>query len=750
MTAARTLLALLMAAVAAATIPLTASSSDDAGRWSEPGPGGGPLVIGHRGASGYRPEHTLASYELAARMGADYIEPDLVSTSDGVLVARHENEISGTTDVADHPEFAGRRTTKTIDGVELSGWFTEDFTLAELKTLRAKERIPDLRPRNTVYDGSFEVPTFREVIALRRRLSRELGREIGIYPETKHPTYFQSIGLALERPLVRALQRNGLDRRRAKVFVQSFETTNLQELDERLRVPIVQLLGAPSTQPYDLVGSGDTRTYADLATRRGLRQVARYADGVGPSKDYIVPRDAAGASLPPTTFVDDAHRAGLLVHPYTFRAENSFLPLELRSSDDPAAYGDLRAELRQFYELGVDGVFTDNPDIGVRARGTGVAGRGEPRLLGRAILPSDAYQPGPPSGALVAPANGVSVPFPSQPIPGFSAVLDAGGGNYWAMPDNGYGSKANSADFLLRVYLIEPRFKRAGGGSGDVEVLDRIQLRDPRGLVPYPLTRPDRLLTGADFDIESLRIAPDGTLWFGEEFGPFLLHTDSRGRVLEAPIPLPGVASPQNPELSDPAQANLPASRGFEGMALSADGRRLYPMLEGALVGDSDPRRRVLNEFDLAGGEYTERKWNYRVDEEFPGAVIGDLTALDRNRFLAIERDDAQGVEAQQKKIYLIDLRRTDEDGYLEKRLVLDLLAIRDPDGVSLPEREGEFGVGDPFSFPLQSVESLEVLDRGRLLIANDNNYPGSNGRWTARDRPDDTELIVVRVPGLR
>jgi hypothetical protein len=371
----------------------------------------------------------------------------------------------------------------------------------------------------------------------------------------------------------------------------------------------------------------------------------------------------------------------------------------------------------------------------------------EPTLLGRAILPSDAYQPGPPSGALVAPDNGVTPPFPGQPIPGFSAVLNAGRGTFWAMPDNGYGAKGNSGDFLLRLYRVRPEFRTRRGGDGSVDVLGFVQLRDPDGKVPFELFRSDRLLTGADFDLESVRRGRRGDLWFGEEFGPFLLHTDASGRVLEPPVPLPGVQSPQNPFLATPDGWNLPGSRGFEGMAASVDGKRLYPMLEGALRNDPDPRRRVLNEFDLRAGEYTSRKWSYRVDAAFPNAVIGDLTAVDKHRFVLIERDDAQGADALQKKIYLIDLRRVDADGYLEKRLVLDLLSIRDPHGISLPARPGEFGVGDPFSFPLQSVESLEVLGGDRLLIANDNNYPGSDGRWRARDRPDDVELIVVRVP---
>jgi glycerophosphoryl diester phosphodiesterase len=327
-----------------------------------------PLVIGHRGASGYRPEHTLASYTLAARMGADYVEPDLVATKDGVLVARHENEIGGTTDVADHPEFADRRTTKTIDGTPLTGWFTEDFTLAELRTLRAKERIPDIRPRNTLYNGRYRIPTFQEVIDLSKRLSKELGRRVGIYPETKHPTYFQSIGLPLEPRLVEALERNNLNRRNARVFVQSFETANLRALSSELRVPLVQLLDAPALRPADVVAAGGTTTYGDLATPAGLEGIAEYAKGVGPSKSYIVPRNADGSSGTPTSFVADAHAAGLQVHPYTFRNENSFLPLELRVGTNPADYGNAFAEYEQFFALGVDGVFSDNPDTALAAR----------------------------------------------------------------------------------------------------------------------------------------------------------------------------------------------------------------------------------------------------------------------------------------------------------------------------------------------------------------------------------------------
>jgi glycerophosphoryl diester phosphodiesterase len=327
------------------------------------------IIIGHRGAAGYRPEHTLASYELAARMGADYIEPDLVSTKDHVLVARHEPNITDTTDVADHPEFASRKTTKTIDGVSQTGWFTDDFTLAELKTLRAKERLPLVRQRNTIYDGHYQVPTFQEVIDLSKQLSRELARPIGIYPETKHPTYFRNEGLPLEELLVQTLNRNGLNRPGAKVFVQSFEVNNLKALNKVLRVPIVQLLDAPKLKPAD--GSG--KTYGEIATAAGLKEVATYADGVGPSKDYIIPRDASAHSLPPTTFIADAHAAGLVVHPYTFRNENQFLPAEDRKGDPadpnfPNLYGNAFAEDKRFFAAGVDGIFTDNSDTGVAAR----------------------------------------------------------------------------------------------------------------------------------------------------------------------------------------------------------------------------------------------------------------------------------------------------------------------------------------------------------------------------------------------
>jgi glycerophosphoryl diester phosphodiesterase len=326
-----------------------------------------PLVIGHRGASGYRPEHTLAAYRLAIRMGADYIEPDLVSTKDGVLVARHENEISGTTDVADHPEFADRHTTKTIDGREVSGWFTEDFTLAELKTLRAEERLPQVRPGNTRYDQMFAVPTLDEVLELVRNESRRRGEVIGVYPETKHPTYFDSIGLSLEEPLTATLKRHHLNRPNAAVFVQSFETGNLRELDEVLRVPVVQLVH-DSGAPYDLRQQGDSTTYADLVTPEGLKEVATYADAIGANKNLVIPRTESDEAGEPTTLVADAHAVGLDVHVWTMRDENMFMARDFWRGTDPTAKGDAIAEYQAFFDAGVDGVFSDHPDTAVAAR----------------------------------------------------------------------------------------------------------------------------------------------------------------------------------------------------------------------------------------------------------------------------------------------------------------------------------------------------------------------------------------------
>jgi glycerophosphoryl diester phosphodiesterase len=331
------------------------------------------LVIAHRGASGYRPEHTLSAYRLAIAQGADFIEPDLVLSKDGVLFARHENEISETTDVAARPAFAARRATKQIDGKSVYGWFTEDFTAAELKTLRCRERLPQLRPGNVAYDGQDAIPTFDEVCALAAAETQRLGRVIGVYPETKHPSYFEAIGLSFDAPLIAALKRHDLDRADAPVFVQSFETGNLKRLARLTRAPLIQLL-AEGGMPFDHQRTSMGLTYATMARGDGLRLIANYAAGIGPQKTMIIPRDGNGASLPATDLVARAHDVGLKVHPWTFRNENVFLPLELRRGDPQAAdfmrqTGDAGAELKPFLALGVDGVFADFPDVAVAARG---------------------------------------------------------------------------------------------------------------------------------------------------------------------------------------------------------------------------------------------------------------------------------------------------------------------------------------------------------------------------------------------
>lgn len=345
-----------------------------------------PIVIGHRGASGYVPEHTLTSYFIAIQQGADYAEPDLVMTKDGVLVARHENEISGTTDVAEHPRFARRRTKKVIDGVELEGWFTEDFTLAEIKTLRARERIPDIRPANTRFNDQFEIPTFDEILALiafineerrkgarfaapgrrgvgagptaRSSSSKERARSdanlrapgrsadvmsqsVGVYPETKHPSYFDGIGLSMDRPLLKSLTKFGYKGPKAKVFIQSFESVNLKRLRRKTSLPMIQLMES---------------TAIDMITPAGLAEIATYANGIGPDKSLIIPRTQDNSLGSPTSLVRDAHKAGLQVHPWTFRAEDTFLPRGHA----------LTSELQAFIRTGIDGFFTDQPDIASR------------------------------------------------------------------------------------------------------------------------------------------------------------------------------------------------------------------------------------------------------------------------------------------------------------------------------------------------------------------------------------------------
>lgn len=364
-----------------------------------------PIVIGHRGASGYRPEHTLESYTLAIAQGADYIEPDLVSTKDGVLIARHEVNITDTTDIASRPEFADRYTTKTIDGVTESGWFADDFTLAEIKQLRAVQRVPF---RDQSYNGLYEIPTLQEIIDLAKQKGLETGRTIGIYPETKHPTYHDSVGLSLEEPLIATLEANGWNNKDAPVFIQSFEVSNLKELSQKTSVRLVQLTDADRieldgtviyNQPYDFVVSGKSLTYGDLLSSAGLAEIATYADGIGPWKRSIlsvagvdnnndgladdvngdgVVNDADKNLVGSSNLVDLAHGLGLLVHPYTFRDEGLFLAADYG--------GNPILEYEQFFKLGVDGLFSDFPDTAIAARNN-IAAVPEPStILGSVAL----------------------------------------------------------------------------------------------------------------------------------------------------------------------------------------------------------------------------------------------------------------------------------------------------------------------------------------------------------------------------
>jgi len=368
-----------------------------------------PIVIGHRGAAGYRPEHTIAGYTLAIEMGVDFIEPDLVLTKDGEMIARHEPMIGSTTDVADHPEFAERKTTRMVDGVAYDDWFASDFTLAEIKTLRAKERLPQLRPANTAYDGLYQIPTLDEVIALAKQKSRESGRVVGIYPEIKHSTFHADLfgRHVFENKLLRKLHREYGNSACAPVYIQSFEVSNLQYLSKLTRIPLVQLIDAddvnpdgsmslvaPYRQPYDFVVAGDSRTFADLLGEQGLRFVKRYADAIGPWKPYLlktvddgVDRNGDGKLTindrrleGSTGVIENAHALGLKVHSWTFRNDSSGYGF-----DDP------QAEMTYFFDLGVDGLFTDFADTGVAARDAAV-NVGEARHGGRCEPSSDHRQ----------------------------------------------------------------------------------------------------------------------------------------------------------------------------------------------------------------------------------------------------------------------------------------------------------------------------------------------------------------------
>ena len=567
--------------------------------------GEAPKVIGHRGASGYRPEHTLESYKQAIERGADFIEPDLVVTKDGVLIARHEpalavlnadgtvNFNNTTTDVYKHPEFADRKKTVSLDGNTITGWFAEDFTLAEIKTLRAEERLPF---RDHSFDDQFEIPTLTEVINLVKQVEADTGKKIGIYPETKHPTYFadeatyvgttDKINRNISQLLIDTLKANNFTDP-SRIFIQSFEVGNLKKLHDSIMpaagvdIPLVQLLDASDTdingkivesQPYDLKVSGDTRTYGDLRTSEGLAEVATYADGIGPWKRMIVSvkgtdangdgkaddvngdgavNDADKTTLPPSTLIQDAHNAGLQVHPYTFRVEDQYLAADYK--------GKLELEIQQFYQLGVDALFSDFPDI-----------------------------------------------------------------------------------------------------ADDVR---------------------DRLRDDPQYNV---------------------------------------VRSPQNPDvLSGDAFANLAGSKGFEGGAINASKTKLYMLLEGTVQGDTPGALRI-NEFDLASHKYSDQLRYYRLDN--PSNSIGDLAVINDNEYLVIERDNNQGDAAKFKRIYKIDLSKTDSNGYVAKEEVADLLNIQDPNDLN--------GDGKTtFDFPFQTIENVLVVDKNTILVANDNNYPFSTGR---------------------
>ena len=372
----------------------------------------------------------------------------------------------------------------------------------------------------------------------------------------------------------------------------------------------------------------------------------------------------------------------------------------------------------------------------------------QPTLEARAILPADATAPAP----FPAVPNTDPAPAPGsvQPVGGFSALNDAKGKNrFWAMPDNGFGTKANSRSFLLRVYLVKAKFETAHGGSGDARILDWITLRDPDHKIPFALVNSNtsaRLLTGGDFDIESFRITRNGDIWFGDEFGPFLLHTDATGKVLEAPIPLPDVKSPDYPPDFTPpfaGPANLASSNGFEGMALSKDGKALYPTLEGPVSGD-DPGLRRMYRFDLRDHAYDSGYRLYPIGA--PDLFLSDLTALDDHRLVALERDNFQGLAAAHKQGFVVDLRHTEPGDVLVKRQVVDLLDLSDPAEISLPGRPGDIGLGDPFSMPYQTIEAVLPVGGKRLAIVNDTNF-GSMGRNPGL--PDYSDFIEVRVPGL-
>ncbi|BAY89984.1 MULTISPECIES: esterase-like activity of phytase family protein [unclassified Tolypothrix] len=586
--------------------------------------GKAPKVLGHRGASGFRPEHTLESYKLAIEQGADFIEPDLVVTKDGVLIARHEpalailnadgtlNTGNTTTNVAEIAKFSDRKKTVTLDGTQITGWFAEDFTLAEIKELKAIERLSF---RDQSYNGQLEIPTLKEIIDLVKDVEAKTGKKIGIYPETKHPTYTakEATYVGTDTKINRNLGQILIDTLKAnnftdpnRIFIQSFEVGNLKELHDDIMpkagvdIPLIQLLDASDidingklieSQPYDLKVSGDKRTYGDLRTPEGLAEIAKYADGIGPWKRMIVSvkgtdangdskaddvnkdgvvNDADKTTLPPTTLIQDAHQAGLQVHPYTFRNESQYLAADYK--------GNPELEFQQFIQLGVDAFFTDFPITGDKVRDL---------------------------------------------------------------------------------------------------------LSDPQNNL---------------------------------------------------------VRSPQNPDvLSGKAFANLGGSKGFEGGTINASQTKLYMLLEGTVQGDPTGALRI-NEFDIASRKYTGKELYYKLNN--PANAIGDFTVINDNEYLVIERDNNQGAAAKFKRIYKVDLSKTDAQGYVEKVEVADLLNIQDPNDLNGDGKK-------TFDFPFQTIEDVLVIDKNTILVANDNNYPFSTGRpGNDPKNPiiDNNEILLLKL----
>ncbi|MGF1518565.1 MAG: glycerophosphodiester phosphodiesterase family protein [Nodosilinea sp.] len=969
-----------------------------------------PLVIGHRGASGSRPEHTLEAYQLAIDLGADFIEPDLVVTKDGVLVARHENEISGTTDVADRPEFADRQTTKIIDNTEFSGWFVEDFTLAELKTLRAKERIPGVRPNNTAFDGLFEVPTMAEIIDLVKRVEAETGLQIGIYPETKHPTFLAKEGTFLDgtpinldtsQILVDTLIAEGFTDP-SRLFLQSFEVQNLIEIQARLDaegigdIPLIQLYGDTTeganpdsafSYPYDIrynVAQGNDlaaiysqafldaaenplsaeTVYADLDNATILQVISDlYAEGVGPWKNNILlrerietPVDGDGDGVAQitsqltgeiTSFIDDAHAAGLQVHPYTHRNEENFLTLNADGTPQTP-----ESELVQLISIGADGFFTDfpgtgdlvrdqitsdfvrspqnpevlattefdtltgeapivighrgasgllpehtleayrlaifqgadfiEPDLVVTQDGVLIA-RHEPLLAVVALNPDGTIQrdaDGNPvinntntstdvylrpefadrltvkelDGRLVGgwyaedftlaevkqlnaieriPAlrgtefnnDGLKVPTLTEMIDLVQQVEADTGRKIGIYPETKHPTFFEQQGYNISEILVEnlvaegftdpsrlfiqsfevanlkelndtimpaagidlPLVQLLGGGgqpydfvvAGDTRTYT--DLSTPEGLAEIatyaegigpnkqrivPLTTVDADGDGQPDDLNGDGVISDGDRVTGT---PTILIADAhdagllvhlytlRNESFFLPSSYDGDPANEYKQfielgvdgfftdfpgtgftalstfIEEPAVANLPTSRGFEGLAFSPDRATLYPMLEGTVIGDPAGSVRIY-EFDVASSAFTGLVGLYALDNA--RHAIGDLTPVNANEFLVIERDNNQGEAAGFKKIFQVDFSQVDDQGFVSKTEIVDLLHISDPNDLN----------GDgltTFDFPFVTIESLLVLDANTLLVANDNNYPFSIGRGPDIDN---NEIIQIEL----